>query len=104
MTNPGKTIDAQGGPGGAAPAKIELQPERHRFAAVAEGGGGELVYRLQGDVMTIVHTEVDKSLEGRGVAGQLVQAALEHAREKGLRVDPQCGYARAYMARHPPSP
>jgi predicted GNAT family acetyltransferase len=104
MPNPDKTIEAQGGPGGAAPAKIVNRAERDRFEAVAEGGKGELVYRIQGEVMTIVHTEVDPSLEGRGVAGQLVQAALGHARENGLRVDPQCSYARAYMERHPPSP
>jgi predicted GNAT family acetyltransferase len=82
-------------------SSIEHRPERHRFEATLEGHPGRLDYRLHGDVMTIVHTEVDPALEGRGVAGQLVQAALAHARSEGLRVDAACSYARAWMERHP---
>jgi len=52
-------------------------------------------------VMTIEHTEVDRALEGRGVAAALVRAALEHARREGLKVEPECGYTRSYMERHP---
>jgi predicted GNAT family acetyltransferase len=80
---------------------IEHRPDEHRFVATLEGGEGEVTYRLEGDVMTILHTEVDPSLEGQGVAGRLVQAALDHARAQGLRVDPVCGYANKYMQRHP---
>src|SRR4051794_35426216 len=104
MANPDDTIDAQGGPGGAAPARIENHAERQRFEAAADGGRGELIYRVHGDVMTLVHTEVDPSLRGSGVAGQLVQAAVAHAHQQGLRIDPQCEYARAYLERHPASP
>lgn len=60
-----------------------------------------MTYRMDGDVMTILHTGVDPSLEGQGVAGRLVQAALDHARALGLKVDPVCGYASKYMQRHP---
>lgn len=80
---------------------IEHQPDRHRFEARLEGGRGEVAYRMQGEVMTIVHTEVDPSLEGKGIAGQLVQAALDHARGEGLKVNPVCSYADAYMQQHP---
>ena len=60
-----------------------------------------MTYRLNGDVMTILHTRVDPALEGQGVAGRLVQAALDHARSNGLKVDPVCGYASKYMQRRP---
>ncbi len=40
-------------------------------------------------------------LEGRGLAGALVRVALDHARSNGLKVDPECPYAAAYMQRHP---
>ena len=56
---------------------------------------------MHGDVMGIVHTEVPMAAEGRGIAGQVVRAALAHAREQGLRVAPMCSYVRAYMQRHP---
>jgi uncharacterized protein len=80
---------------------IEHRPERKRFEATLEGAHGHLEYGLRPEVMTIVHTEVDPALEGRGVAGALVRAALDHARAQGLRVDPECSYTRSYMDRHP---
>ena len=82
-------------------AKIENHPDRAQFVAALNGAHGRLDYRLRPGVMTIVHTEVDPALEGHGVAGALVRAALDHARASGLKVDPVCGYARAYMERHP---
>ena len=74
---------------------------RSSFEARVDGGVAECVYRLQGDVMNIVHTEVPPASEGRGIAAALVQAALAHARAQGLRVRPSCSYVRAYMRRHP---
>jgi uncharacterized protein len=72
-----------------------------RFEATVDGHAGRLDYSVQGDVMTIVHTEVDPALEGRGVAGALVRAALDHARASGLKVRAACEYAASYLDRHP---
>jgi hypothetical protein len=80
---------------------VEHHPERHRFEATLDGAHGRIEYRLLPGVMKIVHTEVDPALEGRGVAGALVRAALDHARAQGLKVDPECSYTRSYMERHP---
>lgn len=80
---------------------IEHRADRKRFEATLDGAQGRIEYRLSPGVMTIVHTEVDPALEGRGVAGALVRAALEHARALGLKVDPECSYTRSYMERHP---
>ena len=77
--------------------------DEHRFEATVDGHAGRLDYAITGDVMTIAHTEVDPPLEGRGVAGALVQAALDHARANRLRVRPRCAYAASYMDRHPES-
>jgi predicted GNAT family acetyltransferase len=30
-----------------------------------------------------------------------VQAAFDHAREAGLKVDPRCSYSDAWIQRHP---
>ena len=74
---------------------------RSSFEARVDGGVAECVYRLQGGVMNIVHTEVPPASEGRGIAAALVRAALAHARAHGLRVRPSCSYVRTYMRRHP---
>jgi predicted GNAT family acetyltransferase len=81
--------------------KIQHDPAHKRFEATLEGREGRIEYRERAGVMTIVHTEVDPALEGRGVAGALVRAALEHARQQGLKVAPECSYTRSYMERHP---
>ena len=82
---------------------IEHLPELGRFQAVVEGQTCVADYRLKDGVMAITHTEVAPPLEGRGIAGELVQAVLDHAKANGLKVLPLCSYARAYMRRHPES-
>lgn len=57
-------------------------------------------YRLHGKTMTLTHTEVPHELEGRGVGANLVKAALDHARQQGYRVVPQCPFVAQYIRRH----
>ena len=81
--------------------EVRHNPEASRFEGFVEGELCWAEYRMAGDVMRIVHTEVPYRFEGRGLAGQVVQGALDHARANGLKVAPACGYVRAYMRRHP---
>ena len=72
-----------------------------RFEATVDGQLCVCQYRVFGKVMMLTHTGVPKALRGRGIAALLVQAALEHARAKGLKVRPDCSYVEVYMQRHP---
>jgi len=77
-------------------------PERGRF----EIRDGERVvglasYHVDGDVMTLPHTEVDPSMSGRGLGTQLVTGVLGAARERGLHVLPYCSFVRKYLIDHP---
>jgi predicted GNAT family acetyltransferase len=80
---------------------IRHQPGAHRFSTSLDGLEAELDYRLAGGVMTILHTGVPPQIVGRGVAGALVQAAFEHARAAGLKVDPRCSYSDHWLRKHP---
>lgn len=71
----------------------------HRFVAQLEGHYAQLDYELEGQVMSITHTRVPSQFRGRGVAAELMQAALTHARQHGLTVNPVCSYAVAYLRR-----
>ena len=83
------------------PLPIVHNLAQHRFEAVVPEGLCRADYRRVGDTLHLVHTEVPRDLEGRGIAGLLVQATLDHAAANGLHVIPMCSYVRAYMRRHP---
>ncbi|MEF7612728.1 GNAT family N-acetyltransferase [Aquincola sp. MAHUQ-54] len=72
-----------------------------RFEATIDGLLCVAEYTLQGRTAVMHHTLVPPALEGRGIAGALVRAALAHAREAGWRVRPTCSYVASYMRRHP---
>ena len=40
-------------------------------------------------------------LEGHGIGGKLVRAAVEYAASQGLTVVPSCPFAQAWLERHP---
>jgi hypothetical protein len=75
-------------------------------------GASRFELRLQGQlcfarydvidgVMWLPHTETPLALRGRGLAAQVVRAALDYARAQGLKVRPACSYVRTYLRRHP---
>ncbi len=80
--------------------QISHQPEAGRFHATIDGHDAKLTYRLDGDRITIEHTGVPSAIGGRGVAADLVKAALDFARSEGLKVVPACSYAASYIQRH----
>ncbi|MDC8013021.1 GNAT family N-acetyltransferase [Tahibacter soli] len=80
---------------------IRHEPDARRFVVVVDGHECELVYRLAGGVMKIVHTGVPSAVGGRGIAGELVRAAYDAARAQGWKVIPACSYAAVWVERHP---
>lgn len=82
-------------------ASISHSRVRNRFETEVDGHQAYVEYVLDDGTMIIVHTIVPDAIGGRGIAGQLVRAALDHAQAEGLKVSPQCTYAEAWMRRHP---
>jgi uncharacterized protein len=81
--------------------QVMHQPTLERFEAQVDGHSCVCEYRLSDGVVSFTHTEVPTALEGRGIAGALVSAALAWVRAEGLQVRPLCSYVAAYMRRHP---
>jgi hypothetical protein len=52
-------------------------------------------------LMRIEYVEVSPELRGTGLGRQLVERAVDFAKETELRVVPICGYARAVITRDP---
>jgi len=76
---------------------ISHDSQAHRFSTRVEGLPAVLDYTLANGVMTITHTGVPSAIGGRGIAAELMQAALNAARSAGWTIDPACSYAAAYM-------
>jgi uncharacterized protein len=78
---------------------IDDIPQR-RFLYREDGMDAQLVYRVDGNRLILVHTEVPDALSGRGVAGRLVRAAVERAAASGETVVPRCPFARKWLRDH----
>ena len=74
--------------------------ERHRFELDVDGQIAFAVYRREGDVLAITHTETPVSLRGKGVASALVRGLLDIARAQGLKVAPKCPFVAGYIDKH----
>lgn len=76
--------------------------DRQRYEIVRDGVTlGHAAYQEADRLVVFTHTEVDPSLEGQGIGGLLVRAALDDVRSRGLTVLPICPFVQAWMSRHP---
>ena len=71
-----------------------------RFEIDIEGQIAVSNYRRRDDRIVFTHTEVPEQFEGRGIGNRLAVAALDFAREEGLRVVPRCRFIAAFIERH----
>ncbi|GEM49750.1 N-acetyltransferase [Deinococcus cellulosilyticus NBRC 106333 = KACC 11606] len=81
---------------------IRNQTELKHYEAVLNG---EVVafaeYRpLEGAVM-FAHTEVNESIEGKGIGSALIRQALDETRAAGKWVIPMCPFVVGFIQRHP---
>ncbi|OWK28880.1 GNAT family N-acetyltransferase [Sphingomonas dokdonensis] len=75
-----------------AEQEFELDLDGHRAVAA---------YQREGDRIVFTHTLVPPEIEGRGVGSKLIRAALDSARDQGLKVIAQCRFVAAYIDKHP---
>jgi hypothetical protein len=79
--------------------------DEHRFEQGFTDAEGQLRivfadYATTGQTRAILHVEADPALRGSGAAGRFMQALAEHARSEGLKLQPRCSYAVAWLKRH----
>lgn len=77
------------------------RPEQARFTAEVDGVTGYLTYEVASDTVAMTHTIVPPAIGGRGVAAELTRTAVAWARERDLRIEPDCSYVRAWLAKNP---
>jgi predicted GNAT family acetyltransferase len=75
--------------------------ERSRFEIDVDGHTAVLDYRLEGDVLRLIHTGVPAAVQDRGIGTRLAEHALDSARKRGLDVMPECEFVAAFIREHP---
>ena len=76
--------------------------ELNRYELYVDGDrAGAAEYHHYQDELAVLHTEVDPSLEGKGLGGVLARHLLDDARQRGLKVLPYCGFIRGWIGKHP---
>ena len=83
---------------------LQEEKGKHGRFYISEDGKdlAEMVYHWDRDDRIVIdHTEVDPSLEGKGIGKALVARGVEFAREKGIIILPVCPYAKKVMERTP---
>jgi predicted GNAT family acetyltransferase len=58
-------------------------------------------FRQDGSRIVFYRTETGERFRGQGLAGELVEAALKDARERGLEVVAECPFVRRFIEEHP---
>ena len=86
----------------ATNAEVVDAPERERYEVSVDGAlAGFAAYRLRPGLIAFVHTEIEEAFEGQGLAGRLIEFALQDAERRGLAVLPFCPFVAAFIERHP---
>lgn len=74
-----------------------------QFTALSDGKeAGAMTYTWAGAHKFIIdHTEVNPEFSGQGVGKKLLMAAVEYAREKGVKILPLCPFAKSVFDKTP---
>ena len=74
---------------------------RHNFELTVDGVRSFVDYKLRGDKVYLIHTEVPEEMEGKGVASALVEKTFTYLEHHNLKIIPLCAYILRYLKRHP---
>jgi predicted GNAT family acetyltransferase len=82
-------------------SQVEHNAAQHRYELTEEGLTATADYRRNGQTLMITYVQSPPPLRGKGTAGRLMAGMLDEVRDEGLKVTPICGYAAAWIRRHP---
>ena len=74
---------------------------KHQFEISIDEHKAFIVYRQTAEVITLVHTEVEPELEGKGAATAVIEKTLDYIEKDNFKLIPLCPLVFAYIKRHP---
>jgi predicted GNAT family acetyltransferase len=77
------------------------RPDKSRFELPVAGDVAVAYYRLDGDRVTLTHTEVPQHLSGQGIGSRLAKGVFEALSGGKRKVVAKCPFMAGYASRHP---
>lgn len=81
---------------------MEFITKKERIVCLEKGEQvGEVTFpETEAGVFDINHTFVDKSMQGKGIAAELVRRAIEEIKSRGGKIIASCSYAQKYIEKN----
>jgi predicted GNAT family acetyltransferase len=95
------TPEHAGNPAPADTDGVVDNAAQSRFELDVGDGVAVGYYEIDGDRITLLHTEVPQELSGRGIGSRLAKGVFETLRGRGLGVVAKCPFMASYAVRHP---
>jgi predicted GNAT family acetyltransferase len=75
--------------------------ELNRFEIYSDGElAGFADFKIENQVISYTHTEIDPRFGGQGLGSQLIREVLDEALEQNLEVAPYCSFVSAYIKKN----
>jgi predicted GNAT family acetyltransferase len=82
--------------------EITFNEQAGRFELRLDGVLASIAdYRVLGDRVMMPHTVTSLGYRGQGLAAEVVRAALDDARTRGLQVVPMCSFVAEFIDENP---
>ena len=73
----------------------------NRFEIYFDGElAGFADFRIENQMISYTHTEINPKFGGKGLGSQLIKEALDEALEQNLEVAPYCSFVSAYIKKN----
>lgn len=84
-------------------SKVRDNPAEHRYELAIEGSDELAVayYQIEGDRVTLTHTEVPQPFAGRGIGSELARGVFDAIRASGRKAVLRCRFMGGFYARRP---
>jgi len=73
---------------------------QQRYELAVDGHIAATYYKVEGKIITFVHTEVPPELSGKGIGSKLIRGALDQVRAEGFKVIAQCPFVKAFIEKN----
>jgi len=83
--------------------KVRDNPAEHRFELAIDGSDEPALayYQVDGDRLTLTHTEVPQPFSGRGIGSELARGVFDAIRASGRKAVLRCMFMGGFYTRHP---